>query len=107
MEREDSLHAFIVDDPADRKRLVDAPSFAHDDGAGKDLDAFLFAFDDSRRNVDGVANFELRGDELQVRLLYQIKDFVRHGNSGSIPNNLLFRFAVPIEIRLPEVGPAL
>ena len=59
MERENSLDAFVVHDAADGEGLVDPPALAHDDGAGEDLDAFFFAFDDPGVHVDGVADIEL------------------------------------------------
>src|SRR5262249_35028091 len=128
MQREDSLDAFVVHDAANGERLVDPAALAHDDGAAEDLDAFLVAFDDSRRDVNGITDAKLRDVLLQVRLLDGFDDTVGHGwlrfpishlrlpfeARQSLPSfngqlaigngqSLLVSFLV----RLPQIGPAL
>jgi hypothetical protein len=66
VQREDSLHAFVVDDSTDSKALVNTPAFPADHRPGKDLRAFLVALSDPAVNVYHVANLEMRNILLQT-----------------------------------------
>jgi len=79
MQRINALDAFIIHDAADGKRLVDSAALAHDDGAGKHLDALLVAFNDARVNIDGIADVELRNILLEMRCLDGFHNGVGHG----------------------------
>src|SRR5581483_4111147 len=88
MEREDSFHPFVVHNPADRERLVDAAAFAHDDGPGKDLDALFFALDDPGVHVNRVTYVELRGLGFKVILFDGFDESVDHDSLRSAPGAL-------------------
>lgn len=79
MDGEDTLDAFAEGDAADRERLVRAAAATGDDGAGVDLDAFLVAFLDLDVHADAVADLELRGFRLQLRIFNLLQKGILHG----------------------------
>ncbi len=60
MQREHAFHSFAVADAAHRKHFIQAASPPAHDNAGKNLDAFLVAFDDLGVNANGIAYAEAR-----------------------------------------------
>ena len=63
---ENSFDTFPRDDPADGEYLVNAVSFAGDDGAREGLNAFLVAFNDFTADVNNISHAE-KGDVLLQR----------------------------------------
>jgi hypothetical protein len=60
MKREDSFHALVIDDSADREIFVNAPAFAGNHRAGKYLRAFFIAFPDPAVNIHYITYLEVR-----------------------------------------------
>jgi len=60
MKREDSLHAFVIDDSPHRKGLVNAPPLSGDYRAGEYLNTLFVAFSDSAMNINHIAYFKMR-----------------------------------------------
>ena len=60
MERENALDAFAITNAADGEHLVQAMPAAANDDPGKNLNAFLVAFDDFGMHAHGIADGEIR-----------------------------------------------
>lgn len=78
MEREDAFHTLVIDDPPDREALVNAPAFAGNYRAGKDLRAFLIAFLYAAVNIDYIAYLEMRDLFLQTFAFNGVQKFRFH-----------------------------
>lgn len=78
MQREDTLDALVIDDPADREGCVDAPAFARDDRAGEYLRSLFVAFFDPAVNIDDVADLEMRDTGLETLAFNGIQYFSFH-----------------------------
>jgi hypothetical protein len=78
MQRENAFHTLVIDDPPDREALVNAPAFAGNYRAGKDLRAFLIAFLYAAVNIDYIAYLEMRDLFLQTFALNGVQKFRFH-----------------------------
>jgi hypothetical protein len=58
MDRKLSLDAFASDDATNRKRFFDSSSSPGDDRPGKDLNAFLFAFQNLCVDINRITDCE-------------------------------------------------
>ena len=78
---ENSLDTLVVHQSAHGERFVHAAAFFHDDGAGENLDAFFFAFDDSGGDIDSVTHFKLKLFFFKVIFFDVFDEGVCHGLS--------------------------
>jgi len=78
MEREDSLHALIIDDSPHREGFVDTPSLAGDYRAGKNLCPLFVAFLDAAMDVHNIAYFKVRYIFLETFTFNGIQHFGFH-----------------------------
>ena len=78
VQRENAFHTLVIDDPPDSEALVDAPAFAGNHRAGKDLRAFLIAFLYAAVNIDYIAYLEMRDLFLQTFALNGVQKFRFH-----------------------------
>src|SRR5687768_9749832 len=82
MDREHALDSFAVGNAPDRERFVQAPAFATDDDARKNLDPLLVAFDDPGMHADAVADLEFGHLSLELLLFDSVNNAVHNGFLG-------------------------
>jgi len=78
VQRENPLDAFVIDDPPDRKALIDAAALAGDNRTGEYLRTFLVSLSDSAANVHDVAYLEVRNLALETFTFNCIQYFGFH-----------------------------
>lgn len=79
MDGENAFNAFAIRNPSNGEHGIESGTFAANDDAGENLDAFLVAFDDTCVDPDTVAHVE-RGDRLFKLLRFDFLDNAAHND---------------------------